>query len=241
VEGGAPRVRVLCDPAHVNDGILANQMYPWLTLSPDGHWTVEGSARLFVFVGSFLRAAVPVVGTYISAALGAVLLGGVPEDVIVKGSPLALAAMVLLLTVTHALAAVFLFRFLLDFLAQVAAAIPPGPQGRIPRVAVGGFRVWVWLFIGLWLGLPIVVLAYLTGWLSLVWAALHVALARRGSRAWAFFEYGSTSTALLLFVVCFSAVRLFPLGIVVVLLQATLLAILEVSAHERPPAKPSSS
>jgi hypothetical protein len=232
VEGGAQRIQVLCDPAQVNDGIVANQMYPWLTLSPHGDWAVEGSARLFVFVGSFLRAAVPVMGTYISAALGAVLFGGVPEVVKVQSSPLALAAMVLLLTVTHAVAAVFLFRFLLDFLAQCAATIPPGPQGRIPRMAVGGFRVCVWLFIGLWLGLPIVVLAYFTGWLSLVWATLHVALARRGSRAWAFFEYGSTSIALLLFVVCFSAGRLFPLGIVVVLLQATLLAILELSARK---------
>jgi hypothetical protein len=232
LEGGAPRVQVFCAPAHVNDGIVAHQMYPWLKLSPHGDWSVEGSARLLVFVGSFLRAALPVVGMYISAALGAVLFGGVPVEIKVQGPPLSLAAMVLLLTVTHAVAAVFLFRFLLDFLAQFAVAIPSGPQGRVARVAIGGFRAWVWLFIGLWLGLPIVVLAYLTGWLSLVWAVFHVALARRGSRAWAFFEYGSTSTALLLIVVCFSAVRLFPLGIVVVLLQATLLAILELSARK---------
>jgi hypothetical protein len=232
VEGGAHRIQVLCDPAHVNDGLVAKQMYPWLTLSPHGHWTVERSARLLIFVGTFLRAAVPVMGTYASAALGAVLFGDVPEDVIVQGSPLALAAIMLLLTVTHAVAAVFLFRFLLSFLAHFATALPPGPQGRLTRMAVGGFRALVWLFIGLWLGLPIVVLAYLTGWLSLVWAVLHVALARHGWRLRAFFEYGSTSTALLLFVVCFSAVRLFPLGIVVGLLQATLLAILELSVRK---------
>ena len=44
-------------------------------------------------------------------------------------------------------------------------------------------------------------------------------------------EHGSTSMALLLFLICFSAERLFPLGLAVVILQALLLAVLESKAR----------
>jgi hypothetical protein len=46
-------------------------------------------------------------------------------------------------------------------------------------------------------------------------------------------EYGSTSLALLLFVVCFSGAALFPWGMAVCLVQAFVLASLDLTARRR--------
>ena len=48
-----------------------------------------------------------------------------------------------------------------------------------------------------------------------------------GRRRWVFLEHGSTSMALLLFVVCFSGENIFPVGMIVVLLQSLLLTLVE--------------
>lgn len=91
----------------------------------------------------------------------------------------------------------------------------------------------IWFFIAVWFCVPIMALAYFTAWLTLVWLAVHIALAKRGTRQWVFLEYGLTSMALWLFLICFSAERLIPLGLAVVILQALLLAVLESKARKR--------
>ena len=67
----------------------------------------------------------------------------------------------------------------------------------------------------------------MTGWYSLAWVFVHVLLAGRGQRRWAFLEHGSTSLALLLFLICFSGAGLFPIGVIVVLFQSLLLTVVE--------------
>lgn len=148
-------------------------------------------------------------------------------------SPLLIAGIVPMFTVSHAVLPVFFFRAFLDGLAHFRSIMRPDAAGRMFRVYARVFRVVVCLGIGVWFAVPAIALAYLTGWLSLAWAASHVLLARRETRAWTFITYGSSSMALLLLVVCFSAEGFFPLGIVVVVLQALLLTILDRFARHK--------
>ena len=151
----SPRIQVLCDPDRVNDGIAASQLYPWLTLTPDGHWQTATSAGFAVFLTSFFRAALPVIGTYISAAIGITLFGDpLSENLQMKGSPPLLALITVVLTVTHVVGAVFLFRTMLNFLSQFAALIRPGPEGLPLRIFTSVFRCFLWGFIGVWFGAP---------------------------------------------------------------------------------------
>lgn len=235
IEGSLdPTFPVLCNPPHSSEGIATSEFYSGLTISADGQWTVPDDEGSSVAIASFLRSSVPVVGTYLSAALGLTLFG---DESAVKlkasGSPLLLAGIVPLFTITHAVVPVFFFRNLLDRLNEICSTIRTDPTGRLFRAYAAVFRFFVWVFMGIWFALPVIALAYLTGWLSLIWAMVHIVLARRGTRAWTFVEYGSTSMALLLFVVCFSEARLFSLGIVVVVLQALLLTSLDRFARDK--------
>ena len=81
--------------------------------------------------------------------------------------------------------------------------------------------------MGLWYGAPSLALAWMTGWLTIPAAVIHIALARKGTRTWVFLEYGSTSFALLLFVMWFSGENLLPNGILVVIFQICLLTIID--------------
>ena len=81
--------------------------------------------------------------------------------------------------------------------------------------------------MGLWYGFPSLALAWMTGWLTIPAAVIHIALARKGTRTWVFLEYGSTSFALLLFLVMFSGEKLLPNGILVVIFQIFLLTIVD--------------
>jgi hypothetical protein len=229
-----PSLCVLCDPPKVNDAIAQRELYSGLMISPDGQWTIEGSANFLEFISTLFRNAVPAIGTFACAALGLTLFRGeVPAKMMVDVSALAGAGWVLLLTVTHAVAAVFLFRYVLDFLSLFKSVAAPTGRNPVFRIYVGIFQAFTWMLVVCWFGLPIIALAFLTGWLSLVWAAGHFVLAKRRERAWVFIEYGSTSTALLLFVMCFSAERLFPLGLIVIVMQSLLLTILDWKARER--------
>ena len=67
----------------------------------------------------------------------------------------------------------------------------------------------------------------MTGWLTIPAAVIHIALARKGTRTWVFLQYGSTSMALLLFVMMFSGENLLPNGILVVIFQIFLLTIVD--------------
>ena len=233
-EGQNPNFPILCNPPHMREGIETSGFYPGLTISAEGQWTVPENEGARVAIASFMRSFLPVVGTYLSAALGLTLFeDGHVARFKMQESPLLLAGIVPMLTVSHAVLPVFFFRAFLDGLAHFRSIMRPDAAGRMFRVYVRVFRVVVCLGMGVWLAVPAIALAYLTGWLSLAWAAFHVVLARRGTRAWTFITYGSSSMALLLWVVCFSAEGLFPLGIVVVVLQALLLTILDRFARHK--------
>ena len=124
---------------------------------------------------------------------------------------------VLLFTLSHGVIPVFFYRLFL-----------PNPA---ERKRLGGFSVFINLFVtlhmGFWYGVPIIGLAVMTGGFTVVWDILHVLLAGKGNRRWVFLQHGSTTMALLLFVVCFSAGKLFPIGIIVVILQSLLLTLVE--------------
>ncbi len=179
---------------------------------------------------SLLRAAVPVVATYASVAIGLAWSdGGLGAEFSHLISPLVGVPVVLLFTCTHAVLPVFFYQRYLDTLQRVT----PTGQGPSANLMVAAMRRFVGLHMAVWFGIPILALAFLTGWLSLAWAAGHLVLAKRGSRAWVFVEYGSTSMALVLFVVCFSGDNLFPWGLGVVVMQALLLTILDWKAREQ--------
>ena len=98
------------------------------------------------------------------------------------------------------------------------------PVMLVPFLLFSGF---VYLHIGLWYGIPAITLAFMTEWLTIPVAVIHIALAKKGTRIWVFLEYGSTSFALLLFLVVFSAEELFPVGLLVALFQILLLTLVD--------------
>ena len=83
------------------------------------------------------------------------------------------------------------------------------------------------LFAGLYNGIPILLLASMSGCFSLIWIALYIVRAGRGRRRWAFMQVGATTWSLVIFLGSFSRAELFPVGLVVVLLQVVLLTVME--------------
>lgn len=178
---------------------------------------------------SFLRSAIPVAATYASAAIGLAWFGGgLGAEFSRMISPLIGVPVVLIFTLSHAVLPVFFYRGFFNALQRASSAKSPHAS-----IITGAARSFVGVHMAIWFGAPILILAALTGWLSLAWAAGHVALARRGTRAWTFVEYGSTSMALVLFLVCFSGERLFPWGLGVVVMQSLLLTILDWKARDQ--------
>ena len=178
----------------------------------------------------FLKAVQVVVPTYFLSALGLVfglkpLFTGLDNSGIwlVMGT-----VMVGVFTFTHGVTPMFVYRLFVDGL-NLFGASDPGTQGNQLRPEplarlMSGFS---YLHMVIWYGSPILVLAALTSWLPLAWALFHILLAGRGRRWWLLLQHGSTSTALVLFVLFFSGRHLFPLGVLVVLFQALLLTVVE--------------
>jgi hypothetical protein len=229
-----PDLLVLCDPPKVNDAILLSEFYRTILVSPTGHWEVESSNRTPNLVRAFLRSAIPVIGTYIAAALGISLFGEAlsPEKLQRISVPHG-AGYAMLFTLTHAIIPVYIVRLMLDVPAEMQSMISAVRRHWLINAFFGVFYAFTSTITFLWFALPIVGLAYLTGWLSIAWAAVHVAIAGRGRRVWTFIEYGSTSMALLLFILNFTAEKLVPQGLIVVILQALLLTILDLTARKR--------
>lgn len=150
-----------------------------------------------------LRAFVPVVATYLLTIVSFQLWGNTSWDE-TKSIDVGTA---LLFTLSHGVLPVFLYR-------AFGKLKPTNPFAYIsvPHMAI-------------WFGAPIAVLASMTGWLSLIGPIIHLLLAKRGERAWVFIEYGSTSMALLMFLLTFSTEAMFPMGIFVAFGQAILLDI----------------
>jgi len=163
----------------------------------------------------FWRALLPVGGTYACAVAGSMWGAGVEinRD---KMSPFGGALIVLLFTLSHAVIPVFFYRAFF------------GGAGKRAPASVAGF---IYFHMGMWFGIPIIGLASMTNWLSLAWVVVHMAIARRGTRTWTYLENGSTSLALLLFLVAFSREAMFPWGVIVVACQSALLTVLEYKAR----------
>ncbi|MDB4679193.1 hypothetical protein OAE79_02530 [Rhodopirellula sp.] len=175
-------------------------------------------------IRSIMRSLLVVVPTYILAAVGLSFNQNVES--IQAGNetipPLIGTLFCLLFTLTHGVIPVFFY----SIFTGITTGTDKDSSNELNPVAmcISGF---VYLHMGLWYGAPIIGLATVTGWLNVAWVVLHILLAGKGNRRWAFLEHGSTSMALGLFIVCFSGANLVPLGLTVVVLQAFLLTLVE--------------
>ena len=206
-------------------GVMLDQ-FPWLNVSDTGelNYGMRQEAVEFGFGKSLVGALLVVLPTYALVALSLTLQIKPLFDPNMGGAiPPALGAgVVLLFTLTHGVLPVFFYQI---FASVVDAAKEHSSQRFNPAALVlSGF---FYLHFGFWYGLPILGLAGLTGYLSLAWVAVDVLRAGQGRRRWAFLQHGSTSVALVLFLVCFSVENFFPVGILVVLLQSLLLTVIE--------------
>ena len=127
----------------------------------------------------------------------------------------------LLFTLTHGVTPVFFYRIF--FIGIDAARTREQGLNQGLRIA----NLFTTLHMALWYGLPAILLAAMTSWYSLGWFVFHLIIAGKKRRRWTFIEHGSTSVALLLFLLMFSETNLFPLGIMVVIFQSLLLTLAE--------------
>lgn len=244
-EAADPHVLLLVDRRRDPAACIVPEQFDWLTRSNSGGLTVRSPRRsVDVGVGSALAAALwVVVPTYCLSALGLAFtvqpLFSLPGDAGI--SALLGAVIVVMFTLTHGVVPVFFYRFFVRALQVVTRRMEsarddwPRPN-PLPRL-VSGF---VHVHMVVWFGAPMILLGMLSGWISLAWGLLHVLLAARDRRRWIFLEYGSTSMALVLFILFFSGKTLLPLGILVVLFQSGLLTIVEWKGKHLwlPPAPP---
>ena len=230
-----PEVVLMVDRHQGPTRCVALEQFSWLTVSDSGNlvYAVADEAVKHGFGWALLRAVLVVVPTYCAAVCGLKLglvqpFGG--EDGF--GVPALLGAFIVpVFTFTHGVVPVFFYRVFTGVLDSFTQAKKTAADNRLhssPVMAI--FSGFTYLHMGIWYGVPMIFLAALTGWLSLPWGLLHVLLAGHGRRRWVFLEHGSTSMALLLFVVCFSGSNLFPVGVIVALFQALLLTLVEWKA-----------
>ncbi|MBW3543921.1 MAG: hypothetical protein KY476_27040, partial [Planctomycetes bacterium] len=218
-----PDVVLLDDGGGAGEALAVGEVYPWLAISPNGGWTVAEQSAAGELGRSFLRSFGPVAATYAAAAVGMVWGVQNPFAGAAAQIPPALGVFVVLLfTLTHAVVPVFFYRPFFAALPHLTAH-----QAGAGKAFGHGVSAFIYFHMGFWYGMPMLALAAMTGWISLAVAAAHVALARRGTRHWVFLEYGSTSLALLLFLVCFSGQHLFPWGIAVIVFQSLLLTVMD--------------
>jgi len=171
---------------------------------------------------SLAKSLLVVVPTYSLAAYGA--LSAESSNLTMGGStipPIIGALVVILFTLTHGVVPVFFYRFFFQGLES-------GKGGEAKtNSSLNLATAFVNLHMTVWYGFPILGLAAMTHWYSLIWVALHLILAKKHHRRWMYLEHGSTCMALLLFIITFAGGDLFPIGIAVVFLQSLLLTIVE--------------
>ena len=227
-----PEVVLMVDRQQGHTRCVALEQFSWLSVSDSGNlvYAVADEAVKKGFGWALLRALLVVVPTYCAAVCGLKFglvqpFGG--EDGL--GVPALLGAFIVpMFTFTHGVVPVFFYRLFTGVLDSFSQAKKTATDNRLRSNPFLPFLSgFVYLHMGVWYGGPMILLAALTGWLSLAWGLLHVLLAGHGRRRWVFLEHGSTSMALLLFVVCFSGSNLFPVGVLVVLFQALLLTLVE--------------
>ena len=93
-----------------------------------------------------------------------------------------------------------------------------------------GFMAW--LGLGGLLGIPVLILAAETSWLSLLGFVAHLLMAPRGTRLWLAVEYGFSAFCLLTFLAFYQDVALFPWGLPVLVLQAGVLLLMAKYTRE---------
>ena len=162
------------------------------------------------------------VPTYNLAAYGA--LSAESSNLTMGGRtipPIIGALAVTLFTHTHGVVPVFFYRFFFQ-------GLDSGKAGQVKTNSpLNLVTVFVNLHMTLWYGFPILGLAAMTNWYSLIWVSSHLILAKKHHRRWTYLEHGLTCVALLLFMITFSGGDPFPIGIIVVFLQSLLLTIVE--------------
>jgi hypothetical protein len=233
-EGMDLAMQVLFDPQRPGRALMIRDLPRELGVSAAGELTVPKTEHERRFARALVRSLLPVAGSYAAAAIGTALFGA-PVNLRMDGpaSPWLRAGMVAAFTLTHVAMATLLFSAMLNAVGQFTALIQRTSAGLFPLMMVRGFKACTWFVIIMWFGLPMAALGWLTGWLSVVWQAVHVGIVRRDERAWTFLEYGSTSLALLLFIVCFSGVGLFPWGLAACAMQAVILAVPDLTVRRR--------
>ena len=215
--------------------IVMPEQFPWLDIgvtdSRPHESKLSGEDEEVGFGKSLARAFLVVLVTYSLTALGLAFnmkplfnAGMDHETPAIVG-----AGVVLMFTLTHAVLPVFFYSIFTSVIGLFSAAKDAAhhTDAQVPGSFLFLISAFTYLHFGFWYGIPILGLAGLTGWLNLGWVLLDVLRAGTGRRAWAFLQHGSTSVALGLFLVCFSGKDLFPLGIIVVVLQALLLSVIE--------------
>ena len=182
---------------------------------------------------SFLRSLVPVALTYSATIAGIKYFGAVDADFAVDQNIGIFGLLIVpLFTLSHAVVPVFFYRIFFGAIGLMRSQFSQTTHRPLNlTVFIWAFSGFVYLHMGLWFGIPTIALAFLTGWLTIPAAAVHMLFAPKGSKVWVFLEYGSTSFALLLFVVFYSGENLFPFGVFVVLFQILLLTIIDWKAR----------
>jgi hypothetical protein len=175
--------------------------------------------------GSLLQSLQVVLSTYGLTLIG--ILWRADETSGTAGlSPLIATGVVILFTVSHAVVPIFVYWLFFSNLAHVRNHLRMSSEERVSyKGFLFLFKGFLFLHMGIWYLSPILGLAYVTGSLAPAWMLLHVVFAKRPDRTWVFLQYGSTSVALLLFVLCLSITDFFPLGVAVVAFQTGLLTL----------------
>ena len=230
-------IRLLILGVGKNTRLLAIDQLHWLSIDQEGQFSTSlpafeprelgkevdtSESPSTSLAPSFFSSVLVVLPTYALAAWG-VMSGSNAEFANTGDSiPPGVGCLVtLLFTLTHGVVPVFFYRI---FFIGIDAA-RTGGQGlnRGLRIA----NLFTTLHMALWYGLPAILLASMTSWYSLGWFVFHLIIAGKKRRRWTFIEHGSTSVALLLFLLMFSETNLFPLGIMVVIFQSLLLTLAE--------------
>ena len=177
---------------------------------------------------SFLRSLIPVGLTYSAALIGIEFLSAEAFEFSGRDQIGALGLLVVpLFTLTHCVVPVFFYFIFVSAIysmKQKTSAVGWNLASLLPFLMFSGF---VYLHLGFWYGVPTLILAFSTEWLTIPVAIIHILLAQKGTRTWVFLEYGSTSFSLLLFLLIFSGDGFFPYGILVMLFQILLLTVVD--------------
>ncbi|MCH2180435.1 MAG: hypothetical protein MK108_00380 [Mariniblastus sp.] len=177
---------------------------------------------------SFFRSLIPVGLTYSAALIGIEYFSAEGFEFSSGDQVGALGLLLVpLFTLTHCVVPVFFYFVFVSAIYSMkkrTSAIGWSSATLVPFLMFTGF---VYLHLGFWYGIPTLILAFSTEWLTIPVAIIHILLAKKGTRTWVFLEYGSTSFSLLLFLFMFSGEAFFPYGVLVMLFQILLLTIVD--------------